>query len=80
MGLINARLNRVLLIAQASLSEHQYEAYRKLILDEFGRSGLTRNWRSFSGQRARTGKVRAGRPMQRKAVYHDCQTKTVNYK
>ena len=40
MSIINARLNRVLLIAQASLSEHQFKAYRTLVLDEFGRSGL----------------------------------------
>ena len=41
MGIINARLNRVLLIAESSLSENQFKAYRKLVLDEFGRSGLT---------------------------------------
>lgn len=41
MGIINTRLNRVLLIAESSLSEHQFKAYRKLVLDEFGRSGLT---------------------------------------
>lgn len=47
--LINQRLNRVLLIAQSSLSQSQYEAFRKLVLDEFGRSGLAteldRVWR-----------------------------------
>jgi hypothetical protein len=41
MGIINARLSRVLLIAQASLSEHQFKAFRTLVLDQFGRSGLT---------------------------------------
>jgi hypothetical protein len=41
MGIINTRLTRVLLIAESSLSEHQFKAYRKLVLDEFGRSGLT---------------------------------------
>ena len=41
--LINARLNRVLLIAQAALPEHQFEAFRRLILDEFGRAGLLRD-------------------------------------
>ena len=41
--LVNARLNRVLLIAQAALPEHQFEAFRRLILDEFGRAGLIRD-------------------------------------
>ena len=38
--LVNARLNRVLLISQAALTQHQFEAFRRLILDEFGRAGL----------------------------------------
>jgi len=38
--LINPRLNKVLLIAQSSLSKSQFEAFRKLFLDEFGNSGL----------------------------------------
>lgn len=41
--LVNARLNRVLLIAQAALPEHQFEAFRRLILDEFGRGGLIKD-------------------------------------
>lgn len=40
--LINNRINRVLLLAQSSLPEHQFEAYRRLVLDEFGNSGLAR--------------------------------------
>ena len=40
LPLVNARLNRVLLIAQAALPEHQFAAFRRLILDEFGRAGL----------------------------------------
>ncbi len=39
-ALLNARKNRVLLIAQASLPEHQYQAFKKLFLDEFGERGL----------------------------------------
>jgi len=39
-ALLNARKNRVLLIAQASLPEHQYQAFKKLFLDEFGDRGL----------------------------------------
>ena len=43
LPLVNARLNRVLLIAQAALPEHQFEAFRRLILDEFGKAGLIRD-------------------------------------
>jgi hypothetical protein len=38
--LINPHLTKVLLIAQSSLSESQFEAFRKLFLDEFGKNGL----------------------------------------
>ena len=40
LDLLNARKNRVLLYAQAALPQSQYEAFKKLFLDEFGRSGL----------------------------------------
>ena len=40
MDLLRMHINRVLLIAEASLTESQFKAYRKLILDEFGQSGL----------------------------------------
>jgi hypothetical protein len=38
--LINIRLNFVLLVAQSSLTENQFNAFRKLTLDSFGKSGL----------------------------------------
>lgn len=38
---LNARKNRLLLVLQASISQqHQYEAVRKIVLDEFGRDGF----------------------------------------
>lgn len=40
MDLVRMHLNRVLLMAESSLSESQFKAYRKLVLDEFGQSGL----------------------------------------
>lgn len=40
MALVRARVNRILTIAQASLPDSQFTAFRKLVLDEFGRSGL----------------------------------------
>lgn len=40
IDLLNSRINRVLLFAQSALTQHQFEAYRKLVLDEFGKSGF----------------------------------------
>jgi len=42
LELLNARKNRVLLLAQASLPESQFQAFRALFLNEFGKSGLER--------------------------------------
>ncbi len=38
--LLDARKNRVLLVAQSSLPESQYKAFRKIFLNEFGKGGL----------------------------------------
>lgn len=51
-GLINGRLKRVLLIAQAALPESQFQAFRSLVLDEFGNSGLLRDLESLGKQDA----------------------------
>jgi hypothetical protein len=40
LDLLNARKNRVLLYAEAALPQSQFNAFKKLFLDEFGRSGL----------------------------------------
>ena len=39
-ALIEARKNRVLTCAQIGMSEFQFQAFRKIFLDEFGKSGL----------------------------------------
>ena len=48
LPLVNARLNGLLLIEQAALPEHQSEAFRRLILDEFGRAGLLKDLDTIS--------------------------------
>ena len=57
LSIINRRLNRTLLIAQAALPEHQFDAFRRLILDEFGRAGLLKDLDTVIGQdrQERTG-------------------------
>jgi len=48
---LNFRKNRALLLAQSSLSEHQFAAFRKLFLDEFGQSGLERDMAQVLAER-----------------------------
>jgi len=40
LDLVKPRLNRVLTVAQASLPDSQFKAFRRIMLDEFGKSGL----------------------------------------
>lgn len=47
IALINARKNRILLIAQSSLPEHQYQAFKKLFLNELGERGLEKELKSL---------------------------------
>ena len=69
---INARKTRVLRYAQAALPESQFQAYRGLLLDEFGRNGLEVELeRIVADYEKLTGKV-SGRPIHAgKEVPHD---------
>lgn len=40
---LNERKNRLLLTAQVGLPANQYDAYRKILLDELGRNGFERD-------------------------------------
>ena len=40
MDLVNHRVTHILLVAEASLPPSQYQAFRKVVLDAFGRNGL----------------------------------------
>ena len=42
IDLVKPRLNRMLTVAEAALPESQFKAFRKIMLDEFGKSGLER--------------------------------------
>jgi hypothetical protein len=48
--LINGRLTRVLRFAEAALPESQFKAFRGLMLDEFGNSGLLRDLETLGKQ------------------------------
>ena len=40
LDLVNQRVTHILLVAEASLPSSQYQAFRKVVLDAFGRNGL----------------------------------------
>lgn len=40
IALLNARKSKILTYAQVAMTEHQFKAFRSLILDEFGKNGL----------------------------------------
>jgi hypothetical protein len=40
LDLVNQRVTHILLVAEASLPPSQYLAFRKVVLDAFGRNGL----------------------------------------
>jgi hypothetical protein len=42
ISLVNARMKRILHFAELAMPRDKYEIFRKLTLDEFGKSGLVR--------------------------------------
>ncbi len=54
--LVNRRVTRILLVAEASLPASQFQAFRKVVLDEFGRNGLVRELERLAGQMGLEGR------------------------
>lgn len=50
VSFVNARLNRILTVAEASLAPGQFKAFRKFALDEFGTKGLVGDLRRSLGK------------------------------
>jgi hypothetical protein len=61
MSAINARINKVLLFAEAALPEKQFRPFRRLVLDEFGNSGLGKDLDSLCGEDAESERHGMGR-------------------
>lgn len=56
---LNARKNRLLLVLQACIGQqHQYEAVRKLVLDELGRDGFEKELEEVLQHMERNGQGR----------------------
>jgi hypothetical protein len=70
--LLKPRLNYILLVAESSLSECQFRAFRKLTLDCFGKSGLEKDLEKvFGGDSQGGGGGRAGIHCAKERVHHD---------
>jgi hypothetical protein len=61
MAAINARINKVLLLAEAALPESQFRPFRRLMLDEFGNSGLGKDLDRLCGEDAASERHGMGR-------------------
>lgn len=52
---LNERKNRLLLTAQVGLPENQFDAYRKILLDELGKNGFEKDLEEVLQHTERTG-------------------------
>ncbi len=63
--LINPRLKRVLTILEVSVPKEKYGTCRKVVLDEFGNSGLVRELEELLGGSGNQDRQGSGRPTPR---------------
>ena len=59
MNAVNPRINRILTAAEIGLAPNQFQAFRKLVLEEFGRNGLAQDIDDLCY--GSSGKVRQGK-------------------
>jgi hypothetical protein len=68
LGKLNERKNRLLLTAQVGLPENQFDAYRKILLDELGKNGFEKDLEEVLQHTERQGtgrKIQAGKEVPR---------------
>ncbi|SEA82532.1 hypothetical protein SAMN05660420_03315 [Desulfuromusa kysingii] len=53
--LIAKRLTRILYVAETALPQNQYQAFRKIALDEFGNNGLNKDLEQIWKTKKRNG-------------------------
>lgn len=61
LDMVNTHKNKALLLAQAALPEHQFRAFRTLLLDEFGQKGLESELARVFAEDRQQGRDRDGR-------------------
>jgi hypothetical protein len=50
VALVKPRIHKLLLVAEAALPEGQFAAFRKIVLDELGNSGLNKDLEELFGK------------------------------
>jgi hypothetical protein len=68
--LLNARKNRILTIAQTALPDSQFQAFKKLFLDEFGQRGLEADLKKLLAQHGMEGNGRE-HTTQERGCHHE---------
>ena len=51
--ILNKYKSRILLVAEASLPESQFKAFRKMVLDDLGKNGLEKELKELFDQQER---------------------------
>ena len=65
-ALINRRKSKILLYAESSLAPGPYLAFRKLLLDELGNSGLEKDLQGLYRMDRQNSRNGMGRPIQQR--------------
>lgn len=73
IALLNTRKSKILTYAQVAMTEHQFKAFRSLVLDEFGKNGLESELVQLLDEGNHSIKNRNGQeyPMHERGCHHD---------
>lgn len=71
IALINAHKNKTLLLAESSLPESQFKAFRKLFLLEFGEKGLEGELQKIYAEQCKHDGNGREHPMHERGCHHD---------
>lgn len=71
IALINARKNKILLLAESSLPESQFRAFRKMFLLEFGEKGLEGELQKIYAEQGKHDGSGREYPMRERGCHHD---------
>ena len=71
IALINARKNKALLLAESSLPESQFKAYRKIFLMEFGEKGLEGELQKLYAEQNKEGRNGQEYIVHERGCHHD---------
>ena len=71
IALVNARKNKALLVAESSLPESQFKAFRKIFLMEFGEKGLEGELQKLYAEQNKNDRNGQEYSMHERGCHHD---------